>query len=159
MLIRLGKEWKMRDQFTEALKLAMKKQDKRRTSTLRLILAAIKDRDIASRSRDTEGVSDSEILEILMRMIKQRRESVTIYEEAGRLELAQQEQEEIDIISTFLPKQLDDAEIEAAVTQTLQEIGAAGLKDMGRAMAALKERYRGQMDFSKASALVKSKLS
>ena len=149
----------MRDQFTEALKLAMKKQDKRRTSTLRLILAAIKDRDIASRSRDTEGVSDSEILEILMRMIKQRRESVTIYEEAGRLELAQQEQEEIDIISTFMPKQLDDAEIEAAVTQTLQEIGAAGLKDMGRAMAALKERYRGQMDFSKASALVKSKLS
>jgi len=149
----------MREQFTDALKTAMKKQDKRKTSTLRLILAAIKDRDIASRSEDRDGVSDSEILDILARMIKQRRESVVTYEEAGRLELAAQEQEEIDIISTFLPKQLDDDEIDAAVTATLKEIDAAGLKDMGRAMAALKDRYAGQMDFSKASAMVKSKLS
>ena len=149
----------MRDQFTEALRAAMKSQDKRRTSTLRLIIAAIKDRDIASRSDGRDGVSDEEILEILARMIRQRRESVTTYEEAGRLELAEQEQEEIDIISDFLPKQLIDAEIEAAVNATLEEIGAAGLKDMGRAMGALKAKYAGQMDFSKASALVKSKLA
>lgn len=149
----------MRDQFTDALKEAMKNQDKRRVSTLRLILAAIKDRDIASRSEDRDGVSDSEIMEILARMIKQRRESVTTYEEAGRLELAQQEQEEIDIISTFLPKQFDDGEIEAAVKETLEEIGASGLKDMGKAMGALKQKYAGQMDFSKASAVVKSILS
>ncbi len=149
----------MRDQFNEALKQAMKSQDKRRISTLRLILAAIKDRDIASRGQDKEGVDDSDIIEILSRMIKQRRESVTTYEEAGRLELAQQEQEEIDIIASFLPKQLEDDEIEAAVKETLQEINASGLKDMGRAMGALKERYAGQMDFSKASAIVKSILS
>lgn len=149
----------MRDQFNEALKLAMKDQDKRRVSTLRLILAAIKDRDIASRGQDKEGVNDSDIIEILARMIKQRRESVTTYEEAGRLELAEQEQEEIDIIASFLPKQLDDDEIEAVVKETLQDIGASGLKDMGRAMGALKERYAGQMDFSKASAIVKSTLS
>ena len=104
-------------------------------------------------------MSDTEILEILARMIKQRRESVITYEEAGRLELAQQEQEEIDIIATFLPKQLDDDAIEAAVKEVLTEIDASGLKDMGRAMGALKERYAGQMDFSKASAMVKSILS
>ena len=149
----------MRDLFTDALKTAMKSQDKRQISTLRLILAAIKDRDIASRSDGRDGVSDGEILEILARMIKQRRESVITYEEAGRLELAEQEQEEIDIITKFLPKQLGDAEIEAAVSETLADIGAGGLKDMGRAMGALKEKYAGQMDFSKASALVKSKLS
>ena len=149
----------MRDKFTQALKTAMKNQEKRRVSTLRLILAAIKDRDIASRSEDRDGVTDSEILDILAKMVKQRRESVVTYEEAGRLELANQEQEEIDIISDFLPKQLNDEEIDAAVTKTLEEISAAGLKDMGRAMGALKERYAGQMDFSKASAVVKSKLS
>ena len=149
----------MREQFADALKVAMKSKDTRRTSTLRLILAAIKDRDIASRSEDRDGVTDSEILDILARMIKQRRESVTTYEEAGRLELAQQEQEEIDIISTFLPKQFDEAEIEAAVAGVLKDIDAAGLKDMGRAMGALKERYAGQMDFSRASAIVKEKLS
>ena len=149
----------MRDQFNEALRQAMKAQDKRRVSTLRLILAAIKDRDIASRGQDKEGVNDSDILEILARMIKQRRESVTTYEEAGRLELAEQEQEEIDIIASFLPKQLDDPAIEAAVKEVLEEIGASGLKDMGRAMGALKERYAGQMDFSKASAIVKAILT
>jgi len=149
----------MREKFTQALKTAMKNQEKRRVSTLRLILAAIKDRDIASRSEDRDGVTDSEILDILAKMVKQRRESVVTYEEAGRLELANQEQEEIDIISDFLPKQLNDAEIDAAVTKTLEEISAAGLKDMGRTMGALKDRYAGQMDFSKASAVVKSKLS
>ncbi|MGI9405516.1 MAG: GatB/YqeY domain-containing protein [Hyphomicrobiaceae bacterium] len=148
----------MREDLNAALKEAMKAQDKRRIATLRLINAAIKDRDIASRSNGQDGVSDTEILEIMARMIKQRRESVTTYEEAGRLELAQQEQDEIAIIEGFLPKQLSDDETKSAVDEIVKELECSGLKDMGRAMGALKERYTGQMDFSKASKMVKEHL-
>ncbi len=148
----------MRDQLNTALKEAMKSQEKRRTATLRLINAAIKDRDIAARSTSDDGVSDTEILEIMAKMIKQRRESITTYEEAGRLELAQQEREEIEIIEGFMPKQLGEDETRAAVDEVLKELECSGLKDMGRAMGALKERYAGQMDFSKASKVVKELL-
>ena len=127
-------------------------------STLRLVNAAIKDRDIAVRTSGEERVSDSEVLDILAKMIKQRRESVKTYEEAGRLELAQGEQEEIDIISSFLPKQLGDEDIKEACREVVGEIGAVGLKDMGRTMGTLKERYAGQMDFAKAGAIVKELL-
>lgn len=148
----------MRDQINTALKEAMKTQDKRRTSTLRLINAAIKDRDIASRSNGDDGVSDTEILEIMAKMIKQRREAVVTYEEAGRLELAQQELEEIEIIEGFMPKQLGEDEARTAIDEVVKELDCSGLKDMGKAMGALKERYAGQMDFSKASKVVKELL-
>lgn len=127
-------------------------------STLRLVNAAIKDRDIAARSNGRESVSDGEVLEILAKMIKQRRESIKMYEEAGRLELAQGEREEIDIITSFMPKQLNEEEIDKACQDVVKEIGAEGLKDMGRVMGTLKERFAGQMDFAKAGALVKELL-
>lgn len=149
----------MREQINAALKEAMKAQDKRKTSTLRLINAAIKDRDIAARTKGGgEGVSDSEVLEILAKMIKQRREAVTTYEEAGRLELAEQEAQEIEIISGFLPKQLSDDEIREACQTAISESGAESLKDMGKVMGALKSGYAGQMDFGKAGAIVKDLL-
>ena len=149
----------MRSKISAALKDAIKAQDKRRSSTLRLIMAAIKDRDISARSKGREAVSDDEILEILAKMIKQRRESVATYEQAGRLELAQQEQQEIDIISEFLPQQMSDDEIAEAAKQTVEEIGATGLTDMGQTMAALKKKFAGRMDFGKASKVVKALLS
>ncbi|MGI9380847.1 MAG: GatB/YqeY domain-containing protein [Methyloligellaceae bacterium] len=145
----------MRDQISNQLKTALKAQKKREVSTLRLIMAAIKDRDIASRSKGKDGVDDQEILEILAKMIKQRQESVKTYEEAGRLELAEAEQEEIEIISGFLPQQLNKDETRSAVETVIQEIGATSLKDMGRTMSLLKERYAGQMDFSVSSSMVK----
>ncbi len=149
----------MREELNEALKTALKAQDKRRLSTLRLILAAIKDRDIAARSEDrNEGVSDEEILSILQKMVKQRKESSTMYEEAGRLELAEQEREEIAIIDEYLPQQMSDDEVRTATQELVKDIEAAGLKDMGRTMAALKERYAGVMDFKVASATVKELL-
>ena len=149
----------MREELNEALKTALKAQDKRRLSTLRLILAAIKDRDIAARSEDrNEGVSDEEILSILQKMVKQRKESSTMYEEAGRLELAEQEREEIAIIDEYLPKQMSDDEVRTATQELVKDIEAVGLKDMGRTMAALKERYAGVMDFKVASATVKELL-
>jgi len=148
----------MREKINEALKKAMKEQDKRRLGALRLINAAIKDRDIAARSKDRQGVSDEEILEILSRMIKQRRDSISAFEEGGRLELAQQEQEEIDVISEYLPKQFDDGEIRKACEEVVAELGAKGLKDMGRTMGELKKRYTGQMDFSRASRCVRELL-
>ena len=149
----------MRDKISAALKDAMKAKEERRVSTLRLIMAAIKDRDIAARAEDRcDGVSDDEILQILSKMVKQRRESFQTYEEAGRLDLAQQEQEEIEIIEGFLPQQMGDDEIRQAVADLVADLGATGLKDMGKCMGALKERYAGQMDFSKASAMVKEQL-
>ncbi|MDH3582361.1 MAG: GatB/YqeY domain-containing protein [Hyphomicrobiales bacterium] len=148
----------MREHINEALKEAIKAQDKRRMSTLRLINAAIKDRDIAARSSDGNCVDDAEVMGILAKMVKQRHESIKSYTEGGRPELAQQEQEEIDIIETFLPKQLSDEEIEAAVLEVMDEIGCERLKDMGKTMGALKERYTGQMDFGKASQIVKEQI-
>ena len=145
----------MRDKINQALKKAMKDHDKCRTGTLRLVNAAIKDRDIAARSKDTAGVTDDEILEILARMIKQRRDSITAFEEGGRPELAVQEQEEIDIVTEFLPKQLEEDEIREICTSVIAELKAEGLKDMGRTMGELKQRHTGEMDFGKASRMVK----
>ena len=149
----------MRDNLNESLKQAIKAQDKRRVGTLRLIMAAIKDRDIAARSSGRDAVSDADILEILAKMVKQRQESATTYEEAGRPELATQEREEIAIIQDFLPKQMDDDEVASAVKGVVEEINAESLKDMGRTMGVLKERYPGKMDFRKANQIVKEMLS
>ena len=149
----------LREEFGLALKDAVKAQDKRRVSTLRLITAAVKDRDIAARTSGADdGVSDEVILEILAKMVKQREESVRTYEEAGRTELAEQEAAEIEIIREYLPKQLSDEELEAACAEAVNEVGATSLKEMGRCMGLLKERYAGRMDFSRAGALVKEKL-
>ena len=128
-------------------------------ATLRLITAAVKDRDIAARGTGRDGVSDEEILEILAKMVKQRVESAETYEQAGRLDLAQQEREEIDIITSFLPRQLDESEMTEACREAVEEVGAASLKDMGKCMGALKQHYPGQMDFGKASKLVKKILA
>ena len=150
----------MQERFTEALKEAVKSQDRIRVSTLRLITAAIKDRDIAARSADSgDGVTDEQILEILAKMVKQRQEAASTYEEAGRLELAEQERAEIVIIGEFLPKQLSEDEVSAAVAAAIAELGAGSLKDMGKVMACLKGKFAGQMDFGKASALVKQELA
>jgi uncharacterized protein YqeY len=150
----------LRNAIPEALRTALKDQDKRAVSTVRLIMAALKDRDIAARGKgNTEGIGDDEILQMLQTMVKQRRDSIEMYEKGGRLELAEQEAEEIAIIERFLPQQLGEAEIATAVDQVIADVGAGGLKDMGNVMGALRERYAGQMDFGKASTLVKQKLS
>jgi uncharacterized protein YqeY len=149
----------LRQQLNDKLKSSMLAKDARMVSTVRLILAALKDRDIAARSRNVmDGIGDDEILSMLQSMIKQRRESISLYEQGGRLELAQQEQEEIAIIETFLPKQMTEAETLDAVRAIIAELGAGGIKDMGRVMAALKERFAGTMDFTKASAATKKEL-
>ncbi|MGA8691179.1 MAG: GatB/YqeY domain-containing protein [Methyloceanibacter sp.] len=148
----------MRETINAALKAATKVQDKRRMSTLRLISAAIKDRDIAARGLGKAEASDAELLELLAKMIKQREESEKIYTQAGRAELAQQESEEIAIIREFLPRQLSEADIQQAIGAAIAEAGASSVKDMGKVMATLKARYAGQMDFAKASAMVKAKL-
>ena len=149
----------MQERFSEALKEAVKSQDKIRTSTLRLITAAIKDRDIAARGADRgDGASDEQVLEILAKMVKQRQEAATTYEEAGRLELAEQERAEILVIEEFLPAQLSDDEIQSAVDAAIAETAAASLKDMGKVMGILKGKYAGQMDFGKAGGLVKQQL-
>ena len=138
----------MHERFNEALKVALKSQDKVRISTLRLINAAIKDREIADRTDNGgAGVSEDVVLEILAKMIKQRQESLSAYEEAGRLDLADQERSEIVIIQEFMPRQLEDDEIIAAVDAALAEVGAETLKDMGKVMGLLKQKYTGQMDF------------
>nr|WP_295469369.1 GatB/YqeY domain-containing protein [Mesorhizobium sp.] len=148
----------MREILVAQLKDAMKGGDKRRISTIRLIQAAIKDRDIAARTAGKGPVNDEEIMQILAKMVKQRDESARIYEEANRLELAQQEREEIDIIKSFLPKQLGEEEVRQLCAKVVSDVGADGLRDMGKCMAALKERYPGQMDFGKASGVVKTLL-
>ena len=150
----------MQERFTEALKTAVKAQDKIRVSPLRLILAAIKDRDIAARSADNgDGVSDGQILEILAKMVKQRQEAATTYAEAGRLEVAEQERAEILVIEDFLPAQLSDEDVASAVDAACEQVGAQSLKDMGKVMGELKGKYAGQMDFGKAGGLVKQRLS
>jgi uncharacterized protein YqeY len=148
----------MRETITAALKAATKAQDKRRISTLRLIAAAIKDRDIAARGVGKSEATDAELLELFAKMIKQREESVKIYADAGRADLAKQEAEEIDIIREYLPKQLSETDTQNAIAEAIAETGASSVKDMGKVMAALKSRYAGQMDFAKASALVRAKL-
>ena len=148
----------MRDAIQAALKEAQKSQDKCRVSTLRLICAAVKDRDIANRTAGKDPVSDEEITEILTKMIKQRRESAETYEQAGRVELADQERQESTVILEFLPKQMCEEEVKKACENVIEETGAEGLRDVGRCMSTLKERFAGQMDFSKASGVVKSML-
>ena len=149
----------MRERFTETLKTAMKAGDKLRVSTVRLIQAALKDRDIEARGAGKGPVGDAEIMTLLQKMIKQRQESVAIYEQAGRLELAAQEREEAAIIQGFLPQPLDEAEMRAAVDAAIQETGAGSVKDMGRVVATLRSRYAGRMDFGQASALIKDRLA
>jgi hypothetical protein len=150
----------LRDDISQALKASMKGKKPRATSTLRLILAAIKDRDIAARGDGrADGIGDDEVMKVLRTMIKQRHDSIALYEKGGRPELAAQEAEEIAIIEGFLPEQMSDAEVAEAVAGAIEATGAAGLKDMGRAMAALREAYAGRMDFGKASALLKQKLA
>lgn len=148
----------MREKITLALKTALKAQDKRRTATLRLIQAAIHDRDIAHRGAGKDPVSDDEIVQILAKMVKQREDSARIYQEAGRVDLATQEREEIEIIKDFLPRQLDAEGVKHACEGVIRDIGADGLRDMGRCMAVLKEKFPGQMDFGKASGVVKELL-
>ncbi len=147
----------MRKRLSEAQKDAMRAKDKPRLSTLRLINAAIKDRDIAARSETSpDGVSDAEILSILAKMIKQRQDSATAYEEAGRIELGESERAEIKVIEEFLPKQLSDAEIEDAIKSAIAEVGATSIRDMGKIMGVLKSNYTGQMDFGKTGAAIKA---
>ena len=150
----------MREQLAHSLKAAMKARDKQRISTIRLINATIKDRDISIRSEENvTGVSDEEILSILGKMIKQRQESAKQYEEAGRIELAQQELAEIEIIQTFLPKQMTEEELIRTVEIIVSELKANSIRDMGRVMANLKQKHSGTMDFSKAGAIAKKILS
>ena len=147
----------LREEINNALKGAMKASDKRRVSTLRLINADILKRETSAAER--VALTDAEILDVLGKMIKQRQESLDIYEKAGRAELAAQEREEIEIISGYLPRQLSDIEAGEAISGLIKELEAATLKDMGRTMAALKDRFAGRMDFSKASAMVKKLLA
>jgi uncharacterized protein YqeY len=148
----------LRDAINDGLKEAMKSKDARRVSTLRLVNAAIKNADIEARGVGKAALSDDDLLGLFQKMIKQRQESVELYEKGGRNDLASQEREEIAIIKGFLPQQMDEAEARAAIETVVKETGAAGMKDMGRVMAALKERYAGRMDFGKASATVKGML-
>ena len=151
----------MRTKVGTALKEAMKAKEADRLSTLRLINAAIKDKDIAARGSggdDEAGVGDDEVLAILGKMVKQRQESARVYEEGGRLELAEKELSEIKVIEDFLPKQLTEGESEKAVDAAIAETGAASIRDMGKVMGVLKAKYTGSMDFGKAGPLVKARL-
>ena len=148
----------MRTRLVDGMKEAMKSGDKRKLSTLRLINAAIKDRDINARGAGKERVSDEDILAILAKMIKQREESARIYEEGNRLELAAQEREEMEIIREFLPKQMNADELRTACTQIVSEVGGSSLRDMGKCMSAIKERYPGKLDVGQASKVVKELL-
>jgi uncharacterized protein YqeY len=150
----------LRQKLTDALKAAAKSGDKRALSTIRLILAALKDRDIAARGRgQSDGIAEAEILEMLQKMVKQRHESIELYRRGQRDDLVRQEEEEIAVIDRFRPQAMDDSATEAAVAEVMTELQANSIKDMGRVMAALKERYAGRMDFSKASGIVKGRLA
>jgi hypothetical protein len=150
----------LRQQLHDAMKEAMKAKEAKRLATLRLVLAALKDRDIAARTETSRDlVGDDEILSLLAKMIKQREESATAFDAGKRPELAAGEREEIAVIRSFMPAQMDVAGVKAAADSVIAELGATSIKDMGKVMAAMKERYAGQMDFGRASALVKDKLS
>lgn len=150
----------LRTQFNDSLKDAMRAKDQRAVSTIRMILAGLKDRDIAARPRGvTDGIDEAEILSMLQALVKQRNESAVLYDQGGRPELAQQEREEIAVIERFLPKQMSEEESAAAIDAIVTEQGATSIKDMGKVMAELKARHAGQMDFAKAGGLVKARLS
>ena len=149
----------LRDRISDGLKEAMKSRDVARLATLRLISAAIKDKDISLRGEGEERtVTDGEVLVILGKMVKQRQESARAYEEGGRLDLAEREQSEVGIIEDYLPRQLDEAEVEAAVDAAIADSGANSIRDIGKVMAALKAEYTGQMDFSKVGPMLKGRL-
>jgi uncharacterized protein YqeY len=150
----------LREKLTEAMKEAMRAKDQAALGTIRLILAKLKDVDIAARTEASrEGVADDKILSMMQGMIKQRNESISLYEKGGRADLADKEKAEIAVIERFLPQQMDEAAVEAAVREAVAAAGATSVKDMGGVMAALKGKYAGQMDFAKASAAVKKALS
>jgi uncharacterized protein YqeY len=149
----------LRTSLTEAMKTAMREKDSRTLSTIRMIQSAVKQKDIdVARPRGQDAISDDEVLSLMQAMIKQRRESIVLYEQGGRPELVEQESNEILVIERFLPAQMDDAAVLAAVQSVIAETEAAGMKDMGKVMAALKAKYAGQMDFSKANGVVKAAL-
>lgn len=150
----------LRTQLMEAVKLAMKNKETARLSTLRMVNAAIKDMDIAGRTTENQDLSsDDKILGLLQKLIKQRRQSMDMYQEAGRAELVEKEKAEIEVISEFLPQQMSEAEIEATIKKAIADLGITSSKDMGKLMGHLKQHYGGQMDFSKASQLIKQQLS
>lgn len=150
----------LRDKFQEQLKVAMHARDELAASTLRLIIAAMKDRDIAARSKGNwDGIPEDEILSMLQSMIKQRHESIKMYDIGKRADLAEREAAEIRVIETFLPKQLSEDEVKNIIADVIKTSGATGIKDMGKVMAEIKGKYAGQMDFSKASGWVKEKLT
>lgn len=148
----------LRERFTTEMKEAMKAGDKGRLGAIRLIQAALKDKDIEARGNGKEPLSDEEILALLQKMVKQRQESITMYEQGGRQELADQEKNEVAVISSYLPQQMDEAETKAAIEAAIAETGAASMKDMGKVVASLRAKYAGRMDFAKASGLVKDML-
>jgi uncharacterized protein len=149
----------LREKLNEATKDALKSGDKLKLSTLRLMTAAVQNGDIEARTAGKKPLSDEELLGIFQKQIKQRNESVELYEKGGRAELAKKEKEEIEVIRGFLPQQMSDAEVKAAIAEAIQQAGAASVKDMGKVMAVLKERHAGKMDFGKASGAVKVMLA
>ncbi len=148
----------MREKISSDINTAMKARDKQRTATLRLIMAAIKDRDIDARGNGREEIADADIMALLQKMVKQREESAAIYQDAGRDELATQERQEIEIIKEYLPQSMGEEEVGVAIDEAIAATGAAGLRDMGKVVAQLKEKYPGQIDFGQAARVVKSKL-
>jgi uncharacterized protein YqeY len=149
----------LRDDINNAVKEAMKAKDERKLSTLRMVNSTIKNADIEARGQGKPPLSDGDLLSLLQKMIKQRQESVELYDKGGRAELADQERAEIAVIQAYLPQQMSDDEVKAAIAATISETGAAGIKDMGKVIGALKAKYAGQMDFGKASGLVKAALT
>ena len=150
----------LREKLTDAMKEAMRAKDQKRLGAVRMMMAALKDRDIAARTETSrEGISDDDILGLFGKMIKQREESAAAFDAGNRPEMAANERDEIAVIRSFMPKQMDEAEAAAAVAKTIADVGAASIKDMGKVMGALKERYAGQMDFGKAGGLVKAALT
>jgi len=149
----------LRENINNAVKDAMRAKDERKLSTLRMVNSTIKNADIEARGQSKPPLSDGDLLSLLQKMIKQRQESVELYDKGGRAELADQERAEIAIISAYLPQQMSEDDVKAAITAEIAEIGAAGIKDMGKVIAALKAKYAGQMDFGKASGLVKAALT
>jgi uncharacterized protein YqeY len=148
----------LRERFTAEMKEAMKAGEKGKLGAIRLIQAALKDKDIEARGNGKEPLSDEEILALLQKMVKQRQESITMYEQGGRTELAQQEKDEVAVITSYLPQQMDEAETKAAIEAAIAETGAASMKDMGKVVGVLRAKYAGRMDFAKASGLVKDML-
>ncbi len=148
----------LREKLTSELKNAMLAKDAKRTAAIRLIVAGMKEKDVVARGNGNKEASEADLMSMMQTMIKQRKDSIKMYQDGGRPELAQKEQDEIDVIETFLPKQMGEAEVEAAIKSVMAEIGASSIKDMGKVMAGLKEKYAGSMDFGAASAKIKALL-